>query len=219
MASLNNLLNKMIETINTHTDAINSGEIGGGVSSWNDLTDKPFYSETVEGIPVFDGDLTKEEIYDLNGGKLIRKSDTPLTIEEMIGTYVNIEINAPALGVDGDHIMQFNLTEDDLNLSKLDDDNYSILAVNNKIGVPVGLVVHGDMSELYGIAIPEGVYYMYMPEEVLGTTGSYCYTYSMSCLYGPMEEIHPIDEKYLPDTVATKAYVEQLLLVDETEEV
>ena len=174
---------------------------GGGVSSWNDLTDRPFYSEMVEGVPVYDGDLTKEEVYDFQGVmNLIRKSDTPLTMEQLIGSTVIIKINAPMLGIDSDTIIEHTLTEADAQLIDIDADNYAIVVQPQDIGVPACLIVRGDTSALFEANIPEGVYYTHMPEQSLGAIGTYCYTYSMSCLYGVWEDLKTIDEKYLPDS-------------------
>jgi hypothetical protein len=61
----------------------------GGVSSWNDLQDKPFYDETYTGTMVFqyDGDPTGKITVDLGDeGILVKTSDWVAEPSELIGT-------------------------------------------------------------------------------------------------------------------------------------
>ena len=56
MSEIKNLLAKMINKINSNEDRIENIEengVGGGVSSWNDLTDKPFGETEAEVEKVY----------------------------------------------------------------------------------------------------------------------------------------------------------------------
>ena len=58
---------------------------GGGVSSWNDLTDKPFYEESVTLDIHWDGEIGDRVSVDMDGTYLVHVSDYVLT-DELVGT-------------------------------------------------------------------------------------------------------------------------------------
>lgn len=68
MSEIKNLLAKMINKINSNEDRIENIEengVGGGISSWNDLTDKPFGETETEVEKVyldFNGDLPNDAL-------------------------------------------------------------------------------------------------------------------------------------------------------------
>ena len=66
-----------------------AGEDSGGVSSWNDLTDKPFGVEKVN--PYFDNDLTGRTVLPMaEGVNLVKITDYVLTKAECIGAVMTI---------------------------------------------------------------------------------------------------------------------------------
>ena len=80
MASLNNLLNKMIDAINVHTDAI-SGGIEVGSVDWSNVQNKPF---TTVGGDTLTWDGNTEGLYsvDLGFSYQYRISDATPTLED-----------------------------------------------------------------------------------------------------------------------------------------
>ena len=178
---------------------LNHMEEGIANVSWDDLKNKPFYSELVEGAATFDGDLTGKEYYDMGGeGILIKMSDTPLSIEELIGSTVIIKHNISELGAtDGDAIIEFTITEDFIQKQEVDESRY-ILVVISELEIPVAYIIKGDLSDM-GAPLTEGVFYMYM-----NMGEEYLYTNSISCLKGIQEHITTIEDKYIPDTIVRK---------------
>lgn len=91
-------LDKDTKTIYTCTNvkcitSMKSGEIdevyewtpqgGGGASSWNDLTDRPFYENKPEFEASWDGDITGKTTYSLNGATLVKVSNIALSNEQL----------------------------------------------------------------------------------------------------------------------------------------
>lgn len=71
---------------------INNGGTSGGVSSWNDITDKPFYDTRVETTKIitFDGNFEDKEVLKPNDYQwFVRLSDDYVSAEKIIGK--NIE--------------------------------------------------------------------------------------------------------------------------------
>lgn len=94
MATIKDLLGKMIEKINTIPKKVSDLEIDTelGVKSWNDLEDKPFYdtrktTQNTQTISLtFDGSLDGKEYIEIAEGVYsVKISDTPLTLEQIIG--------------------------------------------------------------------------------------------------------------------------------------
>ncbi len=85
----------------------------GGVTSWNDLTDKPFYDESTV-LYEWDGNTEGlESVTDEYGMTSYKISDTPLTLEQIVGSefemVVGGEINA---GVITDDMQELIVAED-----------------------------------------------------------------------------------------------------------
>ena len=85
---------------------------GGGVSSWNDLTDKPFYDESTvlyewdgntEGLDSIDYGTVSPE---LEGMIMYKVSNTPLTYDELLGSM--------GIGVMGGQVTPLEITEEQL---------------------------------------------------------------------------------------------------------
>ena len=87
----------------------------GGVSSWNDLTDKPFYDESkvlfewdgnTEGLDSVDFSTVSPE---LEGIIMYKVSDTPLTYDELLG--------ADAIGIVDGQVTPLEITEEQLTVN------------------------------------------------------------------------------------------------------
>lgn len=150
-----------------------------GVSSWNDLTDKPFGEEGLAPI-TWDGNPDGHELGTLGMGEhsipLIKVSDEALMATDLTGAIVRVfGMNEPVEMV-GD-------------LAPTQVSENMLLAVD-------GLIVSGNgsfSSEYASIELPTaGTYFLYMGEgeqyvtEIAFTTGT----------------IKTLDEKFIPDTIA-----------------
>ena len=157
-------------------------ESGGGVSSWNDLTDRPFGEETITIDPTFDGDITGRETVQM-GSDIYGVKVTPqyVPVEEMIGATMVINMGGAEQPVpltaenayDGNLV--FGLTG----------------AVVLMSGNPIVFSVPEETT-LQGITLTAGTWFMCMPGQM--------YVKSLSCLSpGEYEVVNKIDKKYLPD--------------------
>ena len=170
------------------------GGEGGGVTSWNDLTDKPFGTEIVEGVITFDGDYSKYEYVDMGAGYLVRVSDKVLTVDDLVGA--TIRIVQPSTSRFEDHILTEALIVP-----------AEVLGIPSVYGAQVSVVggidilsLGGDLSSLASMGIPitkEGTYFSCVTDLDEGW-----YVESVSCLTGQVETVKPLDEKYIPDTIA-----------------
>ena len=172
---------------------------GGGASSWDDLKDKPFYSEMVEGAAEFNGDLTGKEWYDAGDGVFFVKiSDNPLTPEEIVNSTVIIMSDNPDVMVelDAQGLSEFTVTEEYINMQPVDDSRYMIMCANELFDSPYIVVVAGDLSDIDATMPSEGTYFVYV------NMGEFSlYPHSISCMNGIREVITPIDEKFIPDNI------------------
>ena len=167
----------------------------GGVSSWDELADKPFYSEIVEGAVPFDGDLTDKEYYDMGDFIIVKMSDDILTEEQLIGSTAVVKHNIQDLGATGDTTVEFIIAADFVHKQELDSSCFMIMAMS-ELEVPAVIVLKGDLSAALGVSIPEGTYFVYIPMDE-----EYCYTHYLSCINGMKEVIVPIDEKFVPNSI------------------
>jgi hypothetical protein len=157
----------------------------GGVSSWNDLADKPFYSEMVEGTAEFDGDLTGKECVDYgNGISMVKITENTVTLEQLVGS--TVVVKAP----DGYDDVVFEITEDMIEVQTVTETTGMMIVVADEL--PLMFVAYGDVAAA-GAPFSDGTYFMYQPID-----GSDAYTRSLSCLSGMQEKVHKIDAKYLP---------------------
>jgi hypothetical protein len=166
-------------------------EDSGGVTSWNDLTDKPFKEEPLFDIR-WDGDTSGRFVLDMSklgfddGMFLVKVSDLVLSTKDIIGGKCIFDSwESPSI------------EEGDIDSSTFPGTHsihgyiavvYEQSAINSAIGLPDGYITNGT-------------YFM------LNESGF------VSSFQSAMVE--KIDEKYLPDSVATKSYVEELLGVIE----
>lgn len=117
-----------------------------GVSSWNDLTDKPFYDESTilyewdgntEGLDSIDYGTVMPE---LAGVIMYKVSDTPLTYDELLG--------ATAIGIVEGQEMPLEITEEQLIVSE------------NIIGIAEFLMSVLEDTEQNGLSFTKGLWHM-----------------------------------------------------------
>lgn len=80
----------LLKRIAAENIEVGGGSGGAGVSSWNDLTDKPFYEEKVALDIQWDGEIGDRVYVDLNGDGsqlMVHVSDHTLT-KELVGTTI-----------------------------------------------------------------------------------------------------------------------------------
>ena len=65
------------------------GGTGGGARSWHDLKDRPFYDESVVYYEYVDG-YTPLDSFEEEGMFMYKVSDTPLTLDELVGTTIGM---------------------------------------------------------------------------------------------------------------------------------
>ena len=174
---------------------INGNEVyhTGNNPSYNDLKDKPFYSEiseTTSNVLTWDGNTDGLLFVELHEGTGFYKvSDTVLNVEDFIGA----SITYPNPNED----FNITITEEALNLVVEDLGNAFLVAddilVVKKDNTTIGDVVH-PKAGLYFIRTNIGVHpnKLEFASDVFTTTS---------------EVVHPLDPKYLPDTVADKDFV------------
>jgi hypothetical protein len=159
-----------------------SGPSSGGVSSWNDLTDKPFSSETVIVDTVFDGDMTGRE-------KILANVDT--------GAYA-VKVTEQIVGVDkligSTMVLNMGGTEQSMTLT-----SDMVTDANLVLGVPGAVVLQGtdpivlslpETANIQGATFTSGTWFMCVPDVF--------YVKSLSCLSPyEVETVNKLDNKYL----------------------
>ena len=162
------------------------GGSSGGVTSWNDLEDKPFGSEVVESTIEFNGDLTGYEIYPIDSTtSYVKMSDSTPTVDELIGQTVSYYLSTTG-GFD-----EFEITSD---LMVTESGATAILVP--ELGMPVVILTESEFPE-YGL--PKGLFYLYAEAD-----GVKFYAQSISGLSALKEIIATLDEKYIPESVFDK---------------
>jgi hypothetical protein len=183
----------------------------GGVSSWNDLTDKPFGTETTEGVITFDGDYSKYEYGKLGDMVLVHTSDEVLTIDDL--TEATIRVVQPSTGsfIDATYLSGSGGVRDFgaevIDYAEMGINAYSVNVTlhtsieNGSMGV---MSVGGDITSLQAVGLPiskEGTYFIYSEDKDY-------YVESVSCLTGLVETVKTLDEKYVPDSVVLESELE-----------
>lgn len=160
----------------------------GGVSSWNDLTDKPFDVELIQSEPVFEGDTDGFEYIDVSaliGGTqayAVKVTSQAVSVADLVGAAITIYT------YEGEQTLE-------LTKNVVSDSKYVL-------GVPGGSVVLYDNSlvvlslptDAYveGLRFSTGTWFMCMP--------GVFYPKSVSCLtYFEKENVTPLNRKFLPD--------------------
>lgn len=162
---------------------------GGGVSSWSDLTDKPFGETTVMGDTLtWDGDMTGKEYVQL-------PSEDP---EEKI-YYVKISDAVPTLEDLQNGCTLSMVQEGQETVIPLTAENFT--DIGNAINFPdgVGIIAKEDNVDLVDFILPtKGIYVMGMA--INGETLLYISALTINNYTGfEMEVVKTIDPKYLPN--------------------
>ena len=155
-----------------------------GVTSWNDLKDKPFGEEKAFEPIVWDGDISNPN-YNADM-KACKVSDVPLTKEELVGAKITVRSSDRG----GNPIYTTGTIEaDDVS------ENGGVIAIAKNLTSEIGetciAIAASVLTETMGLA--PGVYFGH-------SNGFYSVTVALDA-----ETIKPLDAKYLPDNVATKA--------------
>lgn len=164
-----------------------NGGTSSGASSWNDLTDKPFYTTYEEPATItltFDGNTTgKETVSALDeDGVFVKVSDSCPKDEWLIGGTLNIRSDGSTQSIT---LKESHLT------------NISNVAGFTGSGTIVGgaiLIARDAVTiEEAGVEFSSGVWFMCASDT----------SYVSSLTYtDDGERVTPIDEKYIPDTIA-----------------
>lgn len=167
--------------------------VGGGASSWNDLTDKPFYEETVMGDTLtWDGDMT---------GKVYAEFEMPIDDEGNTTTayFVKVSDSIPTFedlqsgGTTTAYMGGMSQT-----LEWGGDKDYYYTDMGNVLldeSMQLPIIAKEDNVDVMGMfTLPEkGVYSMCAP-----AMGMYVGSFTINNYTGfEMVEITPIDPKYL----------------------
>lgn len=153
----------------------NDGD-GGGVSSWNDLTDKPFGNVVV----TFDGNLdgkTAVSLYD--GVYLVKVSDKVLSEAECVGANVAVSVygyenTATAVGTQ-DLTSEYGIS-------------CFMPVFGDSSGVPYVVIVR-ESGTVMEQEVSSGTYFIYMEDDGL--------VYTKSC--DALNQVKTIAPQYLPD--------------------
>lgn len=176
----------------------------GGVTSWNDLTDKPFWEEPPAFDIQWDGDMTDREALDLTsvgaeGAYLVKVSDKVLTAEDLVGATVTMTV----IATDETHSMV--VTDSDFETNSFPG---TLLVADSAMAI-----VHTaeELCAAFGLsdgAITNGTYFVCAPG-VLHTSA-----------LTAASKIVPIDEKFIPSNVPhiQSATVGQFLTVKAVDE-
>lgn len=188
MSEIKNLLAKMINKINSNEDRIENIEENGSVSSWNDLTDKPFYSEVTEtstNVLEWDGNTDGLVSVEFNSSLIFYKiSDVIPKKNDLIGGSVYFRpISNPDMGENSLKIT------DDLVMTETED----ILVLSEGMVV----VVKKSGATFQNIQFEEvGVYFIVM-------TNNDVYSSKLEATSDIFtvtnEVVHKLDPKYLPE--------------------
>lgn len=170
---------------------------GGGVTSWNDLTDKPFGETNSETI-TYDGVLTEPYVTigeSIGDGYIIsiyfvKVSDSVPTGEELNGK--ELTIVATDMGEDRVTKKIFPAADD-----SFEDDGLVVINDGEILVIPTdNYVVDGE------IVFPsKGVYVVCMTLTMQGQTGQASYVRSFTVPGYVFKQIKQIEEKYIPDSI------------------
>lgn len=167
------------------------GQGGSGVTSWNDLTDKPFGVEGRDPI-VWDGNTDGLESIQMMNGTLYKVSDEPIPLNEFIDSVLTVK------NFKGE-TMSGQFTEEIVEQWIIDMSLYGVDVPENTLyqeGVYGSMyIVHNDVDctiERDPISLKRGVYILD--------------TYFISFTFP--QTIKPLDEKYMPTSVVLESELE-----------
>ena len=145
-----------------------------GVTSWNDLTDKPF-GEVGKAPITWDGVIGDRVTFATEGsGVFIKVSDKALSVDDLLGSTVTLNTG-----------VELTFTEEMIEEFGAVVKGYVAVVSSSEANVPA--------NEEGTIVVPEiGTYFMYTAEEGM---------YATSLIF-PGGGIKTLDEKFIPDTIA-----------------
>lgn len=169
-------------------------EIGsGGVSSWNDLTDKPFYEKISPVTIEWDGNKEGREVISKPNEDMyfVHVSDITPTTSEIINATVY------ATESYGNEVYEYVMTEEEaywgrFTLTEYTDDVYEVSTVPNSSRANFVVVKVDGASLSNGLIFPKAGVYFSKDEDA--------YMSGLSLL--EYTEIRKIDEKFIPDSIA-----------------
>ena len=168
------------ETGNWEYADANSGP-NGGVTSWNDLTDKPFHDEVITYILEFDGDITGKESVEIpDMGYVVKMSNKYVPVSEMIGATL-------VFAAGGMEISLELTTETAVDASYVVGVPGSVALVDSD---PALISLPNDAT-IMGATLSAGTWFACIPDEA--------YVRKLTCL---VEEktVQKIDNECLPET-------------------
>lgn len=180
--------------------------------SWNDLTDKPFFEvegETVEYT--FDGDVEKYENVpfeiDSDTGNVrvyyVKIADEYYEPSQLAGAEACAILNGKeySVAITEDLVAKFIGDIKELIPIAADDSGYMfqelLLFIKEPITIPAG-----EPPYDFEIVLSRGIWTIYRIIDQI---------YYKSLTITGEEQVKQLDEKFIPDTIATKEYVHQLL--------
>lgn len=179
------------EFIDNETKGKPSSNMSGGVASWNDLKDRPFYEEgTATNVLEWDGDYSdKEHLDPLGDGSMVfvKISDAyNMTVEDLIGATITL-----TNGVDPSEI-QLN----EMHVVDGSEIGFNGVIVTNLTGTNLFVIIaNEDNMEMEGIVFEtKGVYFMKCKE---GSNVLYpCNLTASSSIFGN-KTIKKLDNKFI----------------------
>lgn len=140
------------------------------------------WTEIGEGLSEFNGDLTGKEAIPLDEVTIyVKISDKTPTPEELIGSAFKYTVMLEEVGPLGTH-------EVILSEANVVSYNGAHMVIIENIEVPLITVLPAPIN---GIPLSVGTYFSYLPNELCPN--------ALSCLSGPIEVVHRLDPKYLPE--------------------
>lgn len=172
--------------------AMGGGSGSGGVSSWNDLTDRPFGEEAID--PNWDGDMSGRVVLPLNSTiSFVKISDYVPTEEECVGTVMSyvagghtetVTISSDGV-IDGSAMFGFPCFT-------VSPDEFSSGAMYFPF-----VVVIKNSATVQGFEVSSGTYSLFKSDDFL-------YVSFFSAL--DKEIVKKLDAKYLPEVPKTHSY-------------
>lgn len=155
--------------------------------SWNDLTDKPFYDETPDPI-TWDGNTDGRYIFE---DYLVKVSDEAFTKEQLVGSTAKVLYH-------GD-VKECLCTSE--NLSTQQEGAVILYAGFENKAFTWFVSASTDLNVSDGVIMPKGTYFAFYTDD----DGYYTYG-----LFFP-ERAKPIDDKYLPDSVVLESDLDEFV--------
>ena len=184
----------------TAVTLIHLADLGGGVTSWNDLEDKPFDSSVADGevTLTFDGNVAGRDYIHIPGDASTQEQyyvkmsgDTP-TKESFYGKTAYYVSN----GVEG----SVELTEEYMSTNCIVQEGMGFTLMLGGVAVVMVITATTTMGDM---TFEPGVWFHYVVADP---------DYPSSVTYaGQVETIKHLDEKYIPDTIARVSEVERMI--------